>query len=179
MLESRRVRHIRIVTDVISASDKVQTLIQNDARLNPEFGRITICQELVIDPQHPEDAEVFAVPIRDADQKSFLNQLTRAFPGQVEDVGDANSELVTQLTEMGQIALFRGTTGAPLSDPPADLNYLNANKTGGDNSGSTPPPKPTPSGVVARPGTPAEGSTRPNELVTVLVWVVNTPARHH
>ena len=113
------VRRIVIVTDVIDASDQIRDLIQQDARQTPEFGRITICQNLVIDPDRPEAAEVFAVPMDEGGRRSFVERLQRMFPNLVEE-GRSNPELVTQLSEVGQVAIFRGTEAAPLGDPPFD-----------------------------------------------------------
>jgi hypothetical protein len=198
MLEQPHVRRIVIVTDVIDASDKVKQLIHQDGRLNPEFGRISICQEIVIDPERPEAVEVFAVPMDERDRRSFIGQLARSFPNLIEEIEETRPELVTQLTEVGQVALFRGTEAAPLVEPPHELRPYIAEKA------EIPPPH-----IVetdARPELPkspkdlslgrnggiagrTEGAgsaqvvahpptdLKPGDRVTVLVWVVTRPSR--
>jgi anti-sigma factor RsiW len=189
MLEQPHVRRIRIVTDVLDASDKVKDLIHQDARKNPEFGRISICQEIVIDPECAEAAEVFAVPMDERDRKAFVGQLARSFPSLVEESDETSPDLVTQLTEVGQVALFSGTKAAPLVDPPHDLRPFIANRAEfpqnhivESNPQSLEPGRPkdptderkaeSPK-LVARPST----KLKPSERVTVLVWVVTRPTR--
>jgi hypothetical protein len=192
MLEQPHVRRIRIVTDVVDASDKVKNLIHKDGRLNPEFGRITICQDIVIDPEMADAVEVFAVPMDERDRRAFVGQLARSFPDLVEETEETRPELVTQLTEVGQVALFRGTEAAPLVDPPHDLRPFIANRVEVpeiqivdsdprpitlDKTTQNPPPPvkkvETAPQVVAKPST----ELLPGDRVTVLVWVVTRPSR--
>ena len=120
MLERPRVRRIVIVTDIQDAPDLVQELIRDDARQTPEFGRISICQDIVVDADRAEPAEVFAVPMDGRVRRSFVDRLRRQFPGLVEE-GESKPELVTQLSEVGRVAVFRGTEAAPLGEPPLDV----------------------------------------------------------
>ena len=73
ILGRSHVRRIVIVTDVIDASEKVRALIAQGGRETPEFGRISIGQEIIIDPDHAEAAEVFAVPIDERGRRSFVD----------------------------------------------------------------------------------------------------------
>ncbi len=198
MLEQSHVRRIRIITDVVDASAKVKHLIHQDGRLNPDFGQISICQEIVIDPECAEAVEVFAVPMDERDRRAFVGQLSEAFPNLVEESGEANPDLVTQLTEVGQVALYRGTEAAPLVDPPHDLRPYNAIQGEiAKNLIVESPVRPieTPrtgeldqnrkaqvATAKAEPPVPADSSTpatqlKPGDRVTVLVWVVTRPAR--
>jgi hypothetical protein len=198
MLEQSHVRRIRIVTDVIDASDKVKNLIHQDGRMNPDFGRISICQEIVIDPDCPEAVEVFAVPMDERDRRAFVGQLAKAFPKLVEEAEETSPDLVMQLTEVGQVALFRGTEAAPLVDPPHDLRPFIANRAeipqihivetdprpagpGRSEDSSNDRKVEAPKGpVVAGPAPTLKSSNefKPGDRVTVLVWVVTRPARH-
>ena len=121
ILGRSHVRRIVIVTDVIDASERVKALIAQGGRETPEFGRISIRQEIVIDPDHAEAAEVFAVPIDERGRSSFVDRLRKSFPDLTEE-GQSSPELVTQLTEVGQVAILRGLEAAPLGDPPGNFH---------------------------------------------------------
>ena len=119
---------IVIVTEVVDdASEKIKVLIEQDARQTPEFGRISICQNLVIDPDRPEAAEVFAVPMDEGGRRSFIERLQGMFPNRGEE-GRSNPDLVTQRSEVGQVAVFRGAEAAPLGDPPFPIRQFIANR---------------------------------------------------
>jgi hypothetical protein len=189
MLEQPHVRRIRIVTDVLGASDKVKDLIHQDARKNPEFARITISEEIVIDPELAEGAEVFAVPMVERDRRAFVTQLALAFPNLVEESDETSPDLVTQLTEVGQVALFTGTKAAPLVEPPHDLTPFIANRSElpknhifeGDlrpnDIGRVRAPSESGKTVSSKPVIKPSNELKPDDPVTVLVWVVNRPGR--
>jgi hypothetical protein len=127
ILARSHVRRIVIVTDVIDAPEQIRKLIAQNGRETPEFGRISIRQEIVVDPEYAEAAEVFAVPIDERGRRSFVDRLQKAFPDLIEE-GRSSPELVTQLTEVGQVAVFRGLKAAPLGDPPSNLPEFIANR---------------------------------------------------
>ena len=206
ILERPHVRRVVIVTDDDDAPRKVEDLISQDARRTPEFGRITICQDLVIDPERAEAAEVFAVPMDERGRRAFVERLQRLFPDLVEE-GPSSPELVTQLSEVGQVALFRGAEAAPLGEPPSQIRSFVANREleppplilGPDRG----PPAPTRSGdpaplslvdstaggvvppkdpkaspnFVGPPDLDGIAGPRPGEPVTLLVWVTRPPRR--
>ena len=161
MLEREHVRRIVIVTDVIDAADRVNQLIHQDARKAPEYARVTICQDIVLDSGHAEAAEVFAVPMNERDRRSFVNRLSQQFPDLVEE-RDSRPELITRLSEVGQVAIFRGTEAAPLADPPTDVRQFIANRT-----------VTVPDQIVQAPGT--VGSTGPRSGQTQSVEKTEGP----
>ncbi len=198
MLEQSHVRRVRIVTDVLNAPEMVKNLIIDDGRLNPNFGQISICQEIVLDPDYPGTVVVFAVPMNERDRRAFVSQLAKPFPGLVEETEETRPDLVTDLTQVGQVALFRGTEAAPLVDPPHDLRPFIANRTeiapihivdsarppitpdrrpvsGNDRPADTTQPVASPRDltVVAKPS----AELKPDDPVTLLVWVVRPPPR--
>ena len=154
MLEGEHVRRIVIVTDIIDAPDRVKQLIHQYARKTPEYVRVTICQDIVLDAGHADAAEVFAVPMDEQGRRAFVSKLGQQFPNLVEE-RDSRPELITQLSEVGQVAIFRGTEAAPLGDPPVDVRPFIASRTNnspdhileasgavdttGSTSGATPP----------------------------------------
>jgi hypothetical protein len=207
ILGRSHVRRILIVTDVIGAPETVKNLIAQEGRGTPEFGRISIRQEIVIDSDHAEAAEVFAVPIDERGRRSFVDRLRREFPNLIEE-GKSSPELVTQLTEVGQVAVYRGLRAAPLGDPPTDLPEYIANRQGegdpvvieADEGSIRPnlvdrpparpvevahqpagPPGPNPEGAdsdfVGPPDLDRKAPPKPGERVTLLVWVTR-PSRH-
>ena len=199
LLERPHVRRVVIVADILEdASEKVRVLIQQDARQTPEFGRISICQDLVLDPDRAEAAEVYAVPMDERGRRWFVDRLHREFPDLVEE-GPSSPGLVTQLSEVGRLAVFRGAEASPLGEPPAELRSLIANRgpeppapiLGPDRGpidpagpGASPPmnlargPEDARSNAdfVGPPDPDRVEPPRPNEPVTLLVWVTR-PAR--
>jgi hypothetical protein len=205
MFERSPVRRVLIVTDVIDAPDQVRGLIQGEARKNPEYGRISICQEIVIDPDRPEAAEVFAVPMDERGRRSFVDRLARLFPNLVEE-GESPPELVTQLSEVGQVVVYRGPEAAPLGEPPLGVRPFIANladKPPGiilepdlrpidpARTGTSPPvaqdgPPKSSEVVASKDGGPEfvgppdldrKAPLRPDDPVTILVWVTRPNRR--
>ena len=127
MLARTHVRRVLIVTDMIDAPDQVRRLIAENGREVSEFGRISIRQELMIDPEHVEAAEVFAVPIDERGRRSLVDRLQQHFSELIEE-GPSSPELVTQLSEVGQVAVFKGLKAAPLGDPPGGIPGLIAHR---------------------------------------------------
>ena len=204
LMDQPRVIRALIVTDVIDASDQVQSLIAQDARKNPEFGRITIYQGIVVDPSQPDEADVFPVVMDEPGSGPFLDRLLKRFPKMVVE-RDINPEFLTQLPEVGQVALLQGTRAAPLVSPPLGIDKLiNANRghhqpdqfdsrlvrIDGDPLEGDGLDRPA-LGAVPRPGLtsvgvrkPDAGPDRPRGLapkadnaVTILVWVTR-PTPH-
>jgi len=187
MVGQPRVLRALIVTDVIDASERVRSLIELDPRKTPEFGRITIAQGIVVDPDRPDEAEVYPVVLDEGSCKPFLDRLRREFPGlRVER--EVGAELLTQLPEVGQVSIFRGTGAAGLGDPPAEsLRYIaHKAETGGpaEDADLLPLGKPRPrhSGdepadeLATADGGPIRDPRRgPGDPVTVIVWVTRPP----
>jgi hypothetical protein len=99
------------VTDVLGsdAGDRVNALVERTPRAEPIYGRITFGPEIVIDPKHPNKAEVFALMLRDDELPRFKLRLTQAFPDAVEEA-DPDPVVITQLSEIGQLAVLTGPT---------------------------------------------------------------------
>ncbi len=121
MLGHRKVFRALIVADVFDqASRDVRSIIEHDALREPEFGRITLAQGIVIDPDHPGEAEVYSVVMDEPSLRPFLDQLRAKFPG-VELHAETEPALVTQLTEVGQVAVFADVRPARLGSPPREI----------------------------------------------------------
>jgi hypothetical protein len=190
MLENPEVRVILITTDVIDASGQIQTLIHDDARATPDFGRISLRTGLVVDPKRPGSAEVFVVSINEGGRESFVSRLREKFHELKEEDESRVPDLVTQLTEVGQVAIYQGTRASPLVAGPVEPRPF-AVRTASGPAGDTysdprtgsmvgsDSPRPvndrTPVDAKAFVGPPPR--LKPVDPVTLVVWVTR-PGRY-
>lgn len=125
LLESPNLRKVLIVTDVIGgdASRQVGELIEKTPRRSATYGRLTVSQGILIDPEHPGEATVFAVVLDDHELAQFRAKLDESFPKAVQEA-EPRSEVMTNLAEVGQVAVFpeTGSNVANLIDPSVMLN---------------------------------------------------------
>jgi hypothetical protein len=191
MLENPEVRVVMVVTDVIDASEQVRGLIEKDPRATPDFGRITLQTGLVVDPNRPGSAEVFVVPINEGARESFLTRLREKFAEVMEEDERRVPDLVTQLTEVGQAAVYRGLQASPLVGSPVDVRSFAqraGSNSGGDEylsdhgaGGASAPDSPRrPTGRPAADADQFVGPPtrlKPTDAVTLLVWVTR-PGTH-
>ena len=124
MLGHRKVLRALIVADVLDpTSNRVRSFIERDLGREPVFGRITLTQGIVVDPDRPGEAEVYSVVMSEPGCGPFLDRLRRAFPS-MELEGEPEPTLVTQLTEVGQVAVFSGVRPARLGSPPGEISSV-------------------------------------------------------
>jgi anti-sigma factor RsiW len=118
LLDSPQLRRVFIVTDVIGgdSSGRVEELVQRTPRTEARYGRITVSQGIVIDPLHPQKATVFALVLNEQELKLFQKKLEQRFPQQVEEA-EADSIVVGQLAEAGQVAVLEGTPASEVFIP--------------------------------------------------------------
>jgi len=118
LLDSPNVRPALIVTDVIGgdAGRQVGEILDTLPRRNPAFGRITVPQGIIFDPDHPGVAMFFAAVMDDREYRQFQDRLTRRFPDAVE-VAEPPPELLTRLSNVDQLAVLSGKPVADLIDP--------------------------------------------------------------
>jgi hypothetical protein len=123
MLDNPRLRRILFVTDILGggADSRVEELVQKTPRTEATYARITVSQGIVIDPLHPNEATVFALVMNEQELRNFRKTLEQSFPQHVEEAG-ADPFLVTQLSDMGQVALRPGTRASAV-DIPADVAH--------------------------------------------------------
>ena len=131
LLGHRKVVRALIITDVLDQSArKVQAMIEQDSAREPDFGRITLARGIVIDPDQPGEAEVYSMVINESGLPPFLDRLRAAFPS-MTFAPETEPTLVTQLTEVGQVAVFSNVRPARLGLPPHDVQALVAAKRAG------------------------------------------------
>jgi hypothetical protein len=118
LLDSPTIRKVLFVTDIVGgrADRQVGELLERTPRRTATFGRITVTQGVVIDPAHPGEATVFAAVMDDEELKAFQGELNKSFPRAVEESGP-RPELVTQLADIGQVAILHGTIVADVLLP--------------------------------------------------------------
>jgi hypothetical protein len=118
MLDNPHLRRVFIVTDVIGgeARSQVEDLVQTTPRTEASFAKIIVSQGIIIDPRHPNEATVFALVMNDQEQRLFQKKLEQSFPQRVQEVG-ADPVLVTQLTNIGQVAVLPGTRASEVVIP--------------------------------------------------------------
>ena len=97
LLESPNLRKVLIVTDVVGgdAGRKVGGLLETTPRRNSTYGRFTVSQGIVIDPDHPGEATVFAVVLDDHELRQLRARLDESFPEKVTEA-DPRPEVVTE-----------------------------------------------------------------------------------
>lgn len=118
LLDSPALHKVFVVTDVLggAADQQVGEILQNSGRRHSSFGRITVTQGIVIDPEHPGKATVYAVVVDDRELGLLREQLNKAFPTTVKET-EPRAEVVTQLANIGQVSVFPGIPVADLLDP--------------------------------------------------------------
>jgi len=137
LLGHRKVVRALIITDALDQSArKVQAMIEQDGAREPDFGRITLARGIVIDPDQPGEAEVFSMVVNESGLPPFLDRLRAAFPS-MTFAPDTEPTLVTQLTEVGQVAVFADVRPARLGLPPRDVQALVATKRAGASQDSS------------------------------------------
>ena len=112
LLDNPNLRKVLIVTDVVGDGDRqVGNLLEKTPRRNATYGRFTVSQGIVVDPDHPGDATVFAVVMDDHELQLLRKRLDQSFPENVAET-EPRPEVVTELAEVGQVSVFPGTTVA-------------------------------------------------------------------
>jgi hypothetical protein len=118
LLDSPNLHKVIVVTDVLGggADRKVGEILGQTPRRSAAYGRITVTQGIVVDPEHPGRATVFAVVMDDRELDEFRGLLSRAF----KDVRETEPRpgVVTQLADVGEMAVLPGTLVADLVDAP-------------------------------------------------------------
>ena len=117
LLDSPNLRKVFVVTDSFGgeADRHVGSILEKTPRRESAYGRMTVAEEIAIDPEHPGKATVYVVVLDDRELARLRAQLNRAFPGSVRE-NDSRPEVVTQLADIGQVAVLPGTPVTDLVD---------------------------------------------------------------
>jgi hypothetical protein len=120
LLDSPKLRHVFLVADQIrgASSEKISGLIEQTVR--DDFFSITVAQGIVIDPAHPAQAQVFAFTIDESELEHFRTRLNAAIDVRSEEF-DASPELVTQLTEIGEVRAYSPPAVGEIVIPRSDV----------------------------------------------------------
>lgn len=120
LLDSPKLRHVFLVADQIkgASSEKISGLIEQTVR--DDFFSITVAQGIVIDPDHPAQSKVFAFTIDESELEHFRTRLNAAINARSEEI-DASPELVTQLTEIGEVRAYSPPAVGEIVIPRSDV----------------------------------------------------------
>ena len=123
MVDADRLHGLLLLTDVIGddPAPKVHEIVDTTPRRQSAYGRVRVAQGLLLDPDHPGDAVVYAVVMDDRELHDFREKLDKSFPNAVR-TEEPRAELLTQLSEVGQVSVFPGRPEArllALGDEPA------------------------------------------------------------
>jgi hypothetical protein len=131
LLESPNLRKVFIVTDILGgdAGRQVGDLIEKTPRRSSTYGRFTVSQGIVFDPDHPGEATVFAVVMDDQELGQFRAKLADSFHDSFREA-DARPEVVTELAEVGQVSVFHGTPVANVYVPEGPSPALKSELSG-------------------------------------------------
>jgi hypothetical protein len=157
-----RVRRILIVTDVLdsAARQRVHDLLKDTPRKDPEFSRFTVAQGLLIDPTHPNEAEVFATVMDSPEEGFFIDRARKLMPGIVEEA-DLSPGAELQLAEAGPIRFDSGKQAAGLTQ--RNDQQINALRKEDHPDGSP---------LIVTHEVP-KAATKPVGASTVLVWLTS------
>jgi len=102
LLDDPSLRQVFMVTDVIDdpSWEQLTTVLKQSTR--HEYYRITVSQGIVIDPQHPGEATVFALVLEDSQLNAFRARLEKVLSDRVEE-HQVEPAVVAQLADIGQV----------------------------------------------------------------------------
>jgi hypothetical protein len=120
LLEDPSLRHVFLITDVIGdpAWEQLSTALKQSTR--HDYYRITVSQGIVIDPEHPGEASVFALVLEDSQLDAFRKRLKKAFESHVEERA-VEPAVVAQLADIGQVASVPPDPVGDLMSRPPEL----------------------------------------------------------
>jgi hypothetical protein len=130
MLDRRGASRILVVTDVLdpAARERVNALLRETPRKNPDFGRLTIAQGLLVDSENPNEAEVYPVVMDERERLQFLAKLNNEFTT-VIDEPNLDPTLGMHLAEVGEVKLESGRAAAAGLGNPPDETAIQAVRT--------------------------------------------------
>jgi hypothetical protein len=115
-LDHPQLRHIFMVSDPGDGSDerRVASVVEQTTRFN--YYKITISQGIVLDPRHPDQAEVFALVVGPRELNSLRDRLRMALQDRVEEES-AEPGVVTRLADIGRVEACRPSPSADMDIP--------------------------------------------------------------
>jgi hypothetical protein len=102
LLDHPELRHVFLITDRVSGGDpaRIAGLIDQSAR--SDYYSMTIAQGIVVDPDHPGQATVYAIAIDESELGKFRSRLQAAYGERNVEV-EPKAEVLAQLSEIGQV----------------------------------------------------------------------------
>jgi hypothetical protein len=150
LLDRPDVRRIVIGVDVIDdAADKVSAILERAGLKKPSFGRLSVAQGIVFDPDRPGRAIVFAFVADDPEQEYLVSRIkTQLGDGADLEVEDhpLDARLTTRLAGVVPVEVSQGVI-ATLGEAPANTKIALRNQPDEDipplvRAATTAPPAP-------------------------------------
>jgi hypothetical protein len=200
-LDDATVRRIFVTGDKLeTAASDVDEAVKNSGRRTPVYGRITVNQGIIVDPEEPGGAIVFILVMNETELNALRDRIETKLKMDVEEEGETPASVVTLLADIGQVDVVYGSPLPQVQPLPSNMAFSlamrkdEAKDVAGELDPQTgvvrPTPVPLPAAApgAANSGAPANGvdphpgpatPTNPDARTTVLVWVRSRPRAGH
>lgn len=120
LLDDPSLHRVFIVADQIegATADRISNLIERSVQ--DDYFSITVAQGVVIDPEHPSQAKVFAFALSGSEVEVFRKRLGEAIGAPTTEV-EARPELVAQLSEIGRVEAYSPPAAGDIMIPRAEV----------------------------------------------------------
>jgi anti-sigma factor RsiW len=131
LLDDPALQSCFLVTDRLDrpGEAEVASLVERTSRR--DFFKITVAQGIVIDPEHPGKATVFAVVLDPGELPPFRDRLKATFADRVQERA-VDPTIALQLADIGQVVSFPAHPVGDVSPPPATELALRTNESRDD-----------------------------------------------
>ncbi len=110
-----------ILADALDVPRQLTEVIEGTARKSADFGRIFIQQGVVIDPDNPGEATVFAMVMDRREREQFLRRINDLRPSEPQGV---RPEVLAQLNDLPDATMVAGKAAAGLDMPPREVGAM-------------------------------------------------------
>ncbi len=124
LLDHPRVHRILILADALEAETgaRLGKIVRDMPRKEPEYARLSLLQGVVVDPDHPDRATVYAMVVEEDELNRLRDLLKHEFQDNIALEADSEPRITAQLAQVGDLAVFQGEALARLeAEPPGEL----------------------------------------------------------
>lgn len=117
LFDAPYVHKVFVVSDALGDADgKVGAVFERTPRRRADFGRMTVVQDVVVDPEHPGRASVYIAVVDDRELAELYDRVRQALPASTVTEAGPRPELFARLADAGPLAVLSGTPVAELVD---------------------------------------------------------------
>lgn len=162
LLDQPKVHRVLIFTDTLAprAVDRIETIVRGLPRKDPELTRIHVLQGIIVDPQHPNEATVYAMAMDEPELKRLRERLKAEVGAAPAEESAPGADLLAQLSETGDIAVLSGEPlPRLLGEKPGELlaaKSIDPNAAAGETLSDAPAGASQPDRSAGGPGEQAE-----------------------